>query len=305
MYTPETLKQFNLVFRSIYKLEQKDVDTVNRYVDIIERTRGEQPRPGDIIEYTDEYGYYYHGSHVHGFDCKTGLVLVYTHSLTPFVFPHDSKPNVLFDASGSPNTSIKPDVLTYIGKRKKLFKSFGHYDAANGDSAVYFEAEVNVWEYIAPDQKHPGYSTKTWCKQYISYVEKPIDDSPYRYYGSFNSGIAFRNIKELNLWKRTFKAVGFPGYDANHSILFLYRETDKLVSRKEWDALDLPLDTRLVNGIIHVKVAYNDDAHMVTVYRFTNSGYLDSREFGEYERAKGTALVPSEAKVKKAKSIKK
>jgi predicted transcriptional regulator len=99
--------------------------------------------------------------------------------------------------------------------------------------------------------------------------------------------------------------VGFPGYDANHSILFLYRETDKLVSRKEWDALDLPLDTRLVNGIIHVKVAYNDDAHMVTVYRFTNSGYLDSREFGEYERAKGTALVPSEAKVKKAKSIKK
>jgi len=37
---------------------------------------------------------------------------------------------------------------------------------------------------------------------------------------------------------------------------------------------------------------------IVTAYRFTNSGYLDSKRFGPYERAKGTALVAPGPEIK-------
>ena len=103
--------------------------------------------------------------------------------------------------------SVDFAALTPIGKREKSFRAFGHCGATTND-AVYFSAHVNVWEYIAPNQKHPGYSTKDWRKQYISFVEKPTDGSEYHYYGR---DIVFRNASELQRWKITYKAVEFPG----------------------------------------------------------------------------------------------
>jgi len=96
--------------------------------------------------------------------------------------------------------------------------------------------------------------------------------------------------------------VEFPGGSQNQVILFLYREAEILISREEWDALDLPLDTRRVNGIIHVKVHYDDVAHLITAYRFTNSGYLERKKLGPYERAKGTALVTPGPEIKGERS---
>jgi len=295
MYTLESLKPLNAVFDSIHRLEQDDVEMVNNYVMLIESTRSEKPCSGDIIEYTDEYGHYNQSAHIHGFDAVTRRVGFYTFPFGPFVF-HDDEQGFRFESIPGSHASVDFASLTYVGKREKSFKAFGHCFLP-AHSAIYFYALVNVWEYIAPNQEHPGYSTKDWGKQYITYVEKPEDGSGYHYYGNFNSGLVFKNAAELQRWKATYKAVEFPGGSPNQIVLFHYRENDKLVSREEWDALDLPMDTRFVNGIIHVKVSYDDNAHMITVYRFTNSGYLD-KWFGEYERAKGTVLVPPRSEIK-------
>jgi len=290
MYTLESLKPLNASFDVTQRLDQSDVEMVNRFVKLIESTRREKPCPGDIIEYTDEYGDYSQNAHIQAFDGEPGQLSICTCPYVPFVFYEDDGQGVYFNTGGGPWTSVDSAALTYIGKREKLFIVFCH-NILPGKGSVCFKATVNVWEHIAPDQKHPGYSTKEWARQFMSYVEKPHDGSEYRYYGNFNQGLVFKTATDLQHWKITYKAVGFPGESPNSSVLFHYREIDRLVSREEWDALDLPLDTRFVNGIIHVKVAYDDNAHTITVYRFTNSGYLDSKWFGEYARAKGIELV--------------
>jgi hypothetical protein len=284
MYTLENLKPINTVFDCEHRLNQSDVEMVNRYAARIESTRGENPRPGDIIEYTDEYGDYCRDAHIVTADSGTGRCTVRIHSYVPIVYRNDDhQKEGFYCTGGGVLTFVDAAALTYVGKREKLFAAFSHHCILPGHSAVYFKTLVNVWEYVAPAQKYPGYSTKGWHKQYITYVKEPTDNSPYHYYGSFSAGIAFKNDTELKLWKNTYRAVEFPGSDPNHSVLFLYRNNDRLISRDEWDALSLPLDTRFVNGIVHVKAAYDDGAHIVTAYRFTNSGYLDSRKFGPYE----------------------
>jgi len=206
MYTLESLKPLNAVFDSRHRLEKSDVDLVNNYVSLIESTRGKNPRAGDIIAYTDEYGDYHHNAHVHMCNAETEQVGFYAFPFGPFVF-HDDVQGFRFESVPGAHTSVDFAALTYIGKREKSFKAFGNCGAtANG--AVYFYAPVNVWEYVAPNQKHPGYSTKDWRKQYISYVEKPADGSDYHYYGQ---DIVFRNASELQRWKITYKAVEFPG----------------------------------------------------------------------------------------------
>lgn len=292
MYTLESLKPLNTVFDSEHKLEQSDVEMVNHFIKLIESTRRENPRSGDIIDYTDEYGDYSQNSHIRTVDDETGQLLIRICPHVPFIFLEDNGQEVgFYHTGGGPLPSVTATDLTYIGKREKLFAVLSRRCYVPAHSGIYFNAMVNVWEYIAPDQKYPGYSTKDWARQNISYIEKPADGSGYHYYGNFNSCLVFKNANELQRWKTTYKAVEFPGGSPNQVVLFHYREIDKLVSREDWDALDLPLDTRYVNGIIHVKVAYDDMAHVITVYRFTNSGYLDRKKFGEYARAKGTALV--------------
>jgi hypothetical protein len=302
MYSLESLKPLNAVFDSEHRLKPRDVEMVNHYVELIKATRGERPCPGDIIEYTDEYGDYDENAHIRAFDNETGRFSIRICPHVPIVYRDGDKQEVGFYHTGGGLVTAVDAAPTYIGKREKMFAVFGHC-ILPARSTIYFKATVNVWEHITPNQRYPGYSTKDWRKQYVTYVENPVDGSPYHYYGSFNSGIVFRNVMELNLWKRTYKAVEFPGDSPNQTVLFLYRKADRLVSRKEWDALDLPLDTRFVNGIIHVKIDCNDNTHMVTVYRFTNSGYLDPKRFGPYEKAKGAALVAPGAEIKEKEPV--
>jgi len=299
MYTLESLKPLNPIFDREHGLEADDVETVNCLIKLIEGTRSENPCLGDIIEHTNEYGEYSQNAHIEEFDDVKGQILINVHPYVPFVYSEDNEQEVgFFKTSGGPEAFVDAALLTYIGKREKMFAAFSNHCILPAHSSVYFKATVNVWEYVAPDQKHPGYSTKDWEKQYISYRRNPVDGCIYHYYGQ---NIAFKDTAELQRWKETYKAVEFPS-EPDHSVLFLYRETDKLVSRKEWDALNLPLDTRLVNGVIHVKVDYDDDAHVITVYRFTNSGYLNPKRFCEYEKAKGTTLVPPGPEIKEEKT---
>ena len=292
-YTLEDLKPLNGVYIAHHRLEQSSADLVNRFAKLLESTRGDEPCPGDIIEYTDDLGNYSHNAHIYRLE-ETGRFSVSCVPHVPFVYEDDEK-GVTFNAGGGPWVSVDPADFVYVGKREKMFMVTDRNCFLPAHSGLYFYAKVNVWEYTAPDQKYPGYSTKTWRKQHISCIENPADDSGYHYFGQ---NIAFRTDSELQLWKATYKAVEFPGHSPNNTVLFLYRERDRLVSREEWDGLDLPLDTRRVNGIIHVKAACDDGEHLITAYRFTNSGYLDTSRFVEYERAKGTALVAPGPEIK-------
>lgn len=298
MYTLENLRLLNAVYDSEHRLEPADVEIVNRFVSLIEDTRKDKPCPGDNIEYTDENGDYSQNAHIRPADHGTGQLSVRVRPHIPFVYREDDGQLGYHHTGGGHLVSINVSDLTYVGKCEKMFAVLGNcYHPAH--SAIYFKAAVNAWEYTAPNQKYPGFSTKDWARQYMCYVEKPHDGSEYHYYGNFGGGLVFRNAAELQRWMKTYKAVEFPGSDPNHTVLFHYREQDVLVTCEEWDALDLPLDTRRVNGIIHVKVDYDDNAHMITVYRFTNAGYLDPRRFTPYERAKGTKLVAPEPDRKK------
>jgi hypothetical protein len=290
IYTLESLKSINTVFDNAHLINQSDVDSVNYRIKLIESSRDDRPCFGDILEYTNKWGEYSPNAHINGYDSEKGQFLVRVVSHVPFVFLDAQEQGVEFWAGGGLKVFVNATELSYIGKREKLFEMFGH-SGASGRSGIYFKATVNSWEYKEPDQQHPGYSTKDWAKQLVFTTDKASYGKACSNYGQ---DIVFRNHDELYRWMKTYKAVEFPGYWHKQLVLFHYRETDKLLSRADWDALSLPLDTREVNGansIIHVKVAYDDEKHTITAYRFTNTGYLNPRKYSPYERAKGAALI--------------
>ena len=65
-YTIETLAEINAEYlMENYKILQTDINMVNEYVDMIERTRStREPRPGDTICYTAPNGEYYPQAHI-------------------------------------------------------------------------------------------------------------------------------------------------------------------------------------------------------------------------------------------------
>ena len=65
-YTIETFAEINAEYlMENYKILQTDINMVNEYVDMIERTRStREPRPGDTICYTAPNGEYYPQAHI-------------------------------------------------------------------------------------------------------------------------------------------------------------------------------------------------------------------------------------------------
>ena len=78
---------------------------------------------------------------------------------------------------------------------------------------------------------------------------------------------------------RVAKALGV------EAVVFTYREKGYLISKEEWKELDLPIDTRMCNGIIFVKVKYDDENHIVHTYRYTNDGSENWKTHKPYEIA--------------------
>ena len=112
---------------------------------------------------------------------------------------------------------------------------------------------------------------------------QPKNGSPYRYFGN---GFAFETEKDLNAWLKTYKGVTFKGNWENQTVVFCYRASKYLISKDEWDNLNLPVDTRMCNGIIFVKVRYDDEQHIVHEYRYTNDGSDNWRIHKPYELAR-------------------
>jgi len=118
---------------------------------------------------------------------------------------------------------------------------------------------------------HGEYSTKDYDKHYIYYCaderSNPKAGSSYRY---LDNNIVFETAEEYAVWLKTFHGVEFKGFWPNQTVVFCYKRVEKLIPQNEYDALDLPTDTRFCNGVVDVKVHYDDTLRTVTEYRYTN-----------------------------------
>lgn len=285
MYTLETLKALNQRFCGSHRLSNSDVEMANKWVEFIESDRSETvPKIGDRVRWTNKYGEYYHYAHIEKID-EDGEAEVCERPYVPFIFKRDD--NTLgCSTSGGAWNYIPVKELKYVGKEKKSFCDWGSLGAC-ADGAVEFEAEVSVWEYVEPGNPYAPYTTKDYKRAYVSYcVDKlgyPKNGSNYRYFGD---GFAFETEKDFNAWLKTYKAVTFQGNWDNQTVVFYYRKKGYLISKEEWDALDLPVDTRQCNGIIFVKVKYDNEQHIVHEYRYTNDGSANWRTHKPYELAR-------------------
>ena len=130
-----------------------------------------------------------------------------------------------------------------------------------------------MWEYRQPYPLFGEYSTKYYDRHYISHCVdergNPKNGSRYRYVSDSEN---FETSEEYNVWLKTFRGVEFKGHWPNQTVVFCYKRVEKLLSEAEYNALDLPVDTRMCNGVIEVKVFYDDVLRTVTEYRCTNDG---------------------------------
>ena len=281
MYNKMELTKLNAEFCfEHYHITDTDVEIANKWVDLIERTRDpKRPMPGDCIQLTTRYGDYYGHAHIDSVH-KDGTLYICEQPYVPFCV--EVAGELRFSTSGGAWANISGD-LTLVGQESKTFCDWGHTGAC-AHGAIDFEATVNVWKYEELNSYFMGYSTKDWRKNHVSFCEKdPFDVMSYQYYGD---GFAFKDELEYAAWLHTYKAVEFEGFWENQTVVFSYRPAHHLVTKDEWDALELPTDTRLMNGsILLVKYEYDDENHVLHEYRYGNSGELDWRTNRPYRVA--------------------
>lgn len=288
MYTIESLKQINCRFTCEHRLYESDVEMANNYVKIIEGSRSTAtPQVGDIVRYTNEYGEYYGHAHIEKADDVE--VYICESPYVPFVRKRDN--GIGCSTSGGAWKHIPIGEFKYLGTELKTFCDWGHCGpCANG--AVEFQAEVSVWEYTHPDNRYAPYTTKDYDRMFISYVVdefgNPTNGSDYRYFGN---GIAFKTDEDYQAWLRTYRGVELRGAWESQAVVFKYRECEYYITKEEWDALDYPIDTRTCNGIIFVKVYYDDENHWIRTYRYTNDGSANWRTHKPYMLARREAGI--------------
>lgn len=269
MYTIESLKPLNARFLSTHlHLTDWDVQMVNKWVNRVEATRDKaKPVAMDTLRYYNKYGDYY--AHALISRIEDGQAAVCEVPYTPFLY--ESGGSVGGSASGGAWAGLPVADMVYVGQEKRLFTDWGHCGAC-ADGAVDFEATVNVWEYHTPDKLFGEYNTSNWEKMHVQFREKPSDFG----YQWFGDGHAWKNKGDYMAWLMTYKGVEFDGAWENQTVVFFYRRAAHLISRAEWDALELPIDTRMMNGAIQtIKYKYDDENHVLHEYRHSNSGDIE------------------------------
>lgn len=279
MYDENTLSVINRRFLSSHlNITDYDVDMANKNVGAIERSRSKlSPMPGDIVRYTNKYSKYFHHAHVESV-CN-GEAYICEEPYIPFVSCGDT--GVRCVTSGGSWVCIKTEKMHLIGRDKKLFNDWGH-NGPCADGAICFEAYVNVWEFISDEVKFGTYTTKDWDMRYINERKSP-DEYGYLYVGD---GIAFKTEKEYLAWLLTFNGVEFKGPLDGQIVVFTYKRAPHLVDEAGWHGLELPTDTRRINGGTQtIKYFVDHDSHIVHEYRFSNVGDLDWRFYRPYSVA--------------------
>ena len=273
-YTKETLTEINFRFCNAHYpgITDSDLAMANDYVRLIESTRSnETPKAGDRIRYTNKYGDYYECAHIE-YITERGEVNICEQPYVPFIGADKDKDGIYCTTSGGAWTDIPVNKLTYVGIEEKTFCYWGHCHAC-ADGAVDFKAEVSVWEYNENEQP---YSTKTHYKMYV-YYKKESDQYGYRFTGE---GIAWRNELEFQAWLETVKGEVFKG-SHNQILVWYWKQKEVHVSPAEYETLELPEDSMMMNGLRRCKRKYDEKNHTVTTY-FVWYWEDDSMDF--YER---------------------
>lgn len=280
MYTLETLSEINQRFLSAhYRLLDTDVERVNTCVERIEKSRtSNKPMPGDIVRYTDELGYYYAHAYIEKIE---GNQVHICESAGVYCYPDDEKENGFhaYVSAGGAFHTIPLERMVYTEDQgQHRFWHFGHCGAC-ADGGIDFYATVNVWEC---DLNEERYSTRTHDKHYISYDPEP-DKFGDNYQFVSDKHKAWKTENDFQAWLRTFRGVVEPGNWENQLIVWTYKNIEHHFSPIEYENLNIPEDTFLVNGSIRrCKRIYDDKNYIVHTYYVW---YWDDPEKDFYERA--------------------
>lgn len=253
-YTIETLSEINRRFTNVhYKINQSDVDMANEFIELIEKSRSATtPMPGDIVEYTNEYGEYFSLAHIE--TVQNGIIHI-CESANTYISKSEEN-GISCNSSGGTWKHIEIDKFEYIGTAERRFWHFGHCGAC-ADGGIDFYATVNLWKCNL--NKEP-FSTRTHDKYYLSHSN--CKDSDYRYFASQNgtSSHAWRTEKELQAWLRTHRAV------INGNVAWTYKEVEHHVSPREYDKLIAIEDVMQMNGKRLCKRIYDDKSSTIHTY---------------------------------------
>lgn len=260
-YTLETLLPLNVSYDRDHGLTQEDVDMVNDYVDLIERTRLETiPQVGDRLIYVDKYGRYYGYALIEAEVGDEGLLSICEQPYIPFVWEKDNQ--IRLNVSGGAFHRINPADMKFVKWVDGSFKDWGHCGAcANGTVAFY--AMVPLWSYSEPDPLYGDFTTETWRQFYLRKYTEP--DTRYLYSGD---GIAFKDEDELQQFITDYEGTMFPGNRENSFVLWCFRREYVFLPQEEWEKVDAPIVERRLN--FHpeqVKTAKDMEKHITTFYR--------------------------------------
>ena len=115
-----------------------------------------------------------------------------------------------------------------------------------------------------------GYSftTKDFDRVYVSFNPNRKDTN-YIYFADKNgcSFKAWENKEDFQAWLRTNRAEVFKGFWDNQYVVWIWKNIEHHVSPTEFDSLDLPEDTFLMNGAIRrCKRKYDEGTHTIHTY---------------------------------------
>lgn len=266
MYNKETLAAENALFISEHgPIRESDVDTVNQCITRIIQSRSNRPQPGDLVEYTTRYGSYSLAFIMAiGQDGSAEICLSGGHAF----MQADTCPPT-FTTSGGPCVSVCPD-FEYVGEKDYCFWTTGHCGFC-AHCSLDFYAPVNVWRYSEPNPLFGEYSTKDYDMSYVYERKQRLGESHFHF-----DGRVTESEIQYYAWLKTYKGVEFlldEQDDCKTIVAFTYRPQRHYIPIEEWDMLELPTDTRIVNAsIVPIKYEYDDANHLIHEYRYTNAG---------------------------------
>lgn len=258
-YSRETLLPMNTLYDHEHGLTQEDVDMANKLVRHIERTRNPRvPQVGDRVRYTTRHGDF-HGNALIGAVREDGTFSICLCPYVPFVWR--TADGIGCAVSGGPFTVVTPHALQPAGTVQGDFCDWGHCGAC-GNGAVQFSAEVPLWEYWEPEPLYGDFTTERWRKIRLHKDPERRDGDLYR-----GDCISFRTEEEFQMFLSDYEGAVFPVYDPKSVIVWCYRDEERAVSPKEWDALDAPVsERRLYNAPRPVKLVKDRERHTTVCY---------------------------------------
>ena len=236
----------------------KDWEIAKDIISVLEKRTGDFPCPGDAVIFTDSYGEYFPCALIDKVEGNT--VSICENGSTYTSTGRD------VSTSGGAFRTFKIENLKKNGRKDRNFWTFGSCGVCSG-GGIYFFASVPCW--IAEEKRSHDFTTEKHDLRYV--VEnKELDPFGYKWlvrtHGSC-SDRAFKTDEELEMWKKTYRAVEAYKTWQQNAVFFIYRELRIALTKQQWNLLNLPLDTRLLNGSIRdCKVEYDDNNKIINAY---------------------------------------